>query len=115
MPRSPLRTYLPAQALPGTEPGDPGGLRGLRADQQQVASVAVELRGGVQHRPPPLGRHQRGDAVADLLVQCGELVLPPVVVLVVVLGWVLVCVLVLIGASLSRPDQRCGWAGVPRP
>ncbi len=30
--------YLPAQALPGAEPGDPGGLRGLRADQQQVAT-----------------------------------------------------------------------------
>jgi len=36
----------------------------------------VELRGGVQHRPPPIGLHQRRDTVADLLVQRGELVLP---------------------------------------
>jgi len=85
--------YLPAQALPAAEPGHPGGLRGLCADQQQVAqAVAVELRGGVQHRPPPWD--STSAATPSLICSCNaaSLSCPRVVWLVVLL----VCVLVLI-------------------
>jgi len=74
----PAPPYVPAgpgSARCGTR--RPGWLGGLCANQQQVAqAVAVELRGGVQHRPPPLGLHQRHDTFADLLMQRSELVLP---------------------------------------
>ncbi len=67
----------------------------------------MELRGGVQHRPPPLGLHQRRDTLADLLMHAAILSCLPVFALVVLLGWVLlVCVLVLIWAFLSRPPKR---------
>jgi len=70
-------THLPAQALPAAEPRDPGGLRRLQRNQHQIPqAVAMELRGGVQHRSPPLGLHQRRDTLADLLMQRSEPVLP---------------------------------------
>jgi len=50
-------------------------------------------------------------ATPSLICSCSAVSLscPPVVLVVL-----LVCVLVLIGASLSRPDQRVRVAGVPR-
>jgi hypothetical protein len=70
--------HAAAQRLPRAEPGDPGRAdaqpRSLQPDQQLVVqAVGVELRGRVEHRPPLRIGGQRLDALADLLVQGGDL------------------------------------------
>ncbi len=61
---------LPAHRLPGAVPGDQGGVRVLRGDQDLVAeAVGVEPRRGVQPAPPRLPVADRGDPGGELAVQ----------------------------------------------